>query len=167
MMTRSTVGPHLVRCLRTVPSVAAVVLALVATLLGSATPAAALTKPVINGPVFNDPLGTPAQQKAIFTQLVQLIDATPPGAQIRGSMYEFNDQEVANALLAANARGVDVKPSSTTRAMSAATAPSTPTCPSSPSERDSEPMTPPVPGSPSATTGSRTPTAWTTSAAAA
>lgn len=109
MMTRSTVGPHLVRCLRTVPSVAAVVLALVATLLGSATPAAALTKPVINGPVFNDPLGTPAQQKAIFTQLVQLIDATPAGAQIRGSMYEFNDQEVANALLAANARGADVK----------------------------------------------------------
>ncbi|MCX5055911.1 MULTISPECIES: phospholipase D-like domain-containing protein [unclassified Streptomyces] len=110
-MTSSTMGPRAVRCLRTLPSVVAAVLSLVAALLlGSATPAAAApVKPVINGPVFNDPLGTPAQQKAIFTQLVQLIDATPAGAQIRGSMYEFNDQEVANALLAANSRGVDVK----------------------------------------------------------
>ncbi|MET9972951.1 phospholipase D-like domain-containing protein [Streptomyces sp. NPDC006356] len=86
------------------------VLSLVAAfLLGSATPAAAQTKPVINGPVFNDPLGTAAQQKAIFTQLVRLIDATPAGATIRGSMYEFNDQEVANALLAAHRRGVNVR----------------------------------------------------------
>jgi len=110
-MTSSTVGRRTARYLRTVPSVAAAVLSLVAALLlGSATPAAAaLVKPVVNGPVFNDPLGTPAQQKAIFTQLVQLIDATPAGEQIRGSMYEFNDQEVANALLAANARGVAVK----------------------------------------------------------
>lgn len=78
-------------------------------LLASAALAAALAKPVVNGPVFNDPLGTAAQQKAVFTQLVQLIDATPAGAQIRGSMYEFNDQEVTDALLAAHQRGVDVK----------------------------------------------------------
>ncbi|MFG2354908.1 phosphatidylserine/phosphatidylglycerophosphate/cardiolipin synthase family protein [Streptomyces sp. NPDC048521] len=92
------------------PAIAVTLLSLVAALLlGGATPAAALTEPVVNGPVFNDPLGTAAQQKAIFTQLVRLIDATPAGAQIRGSMYEFNDQEVADALLAAHRRGVGVK----------------------------------------------------------
>ncbi len=92
------------------PTLVVTVLSLVAALLlGSATPAAAQTKPVINGPVFNDPLGTAAEQKAIFTQLVRLIDATPPGATIRGSIYEFNDQEVANALLAAHSRGVNVR----------------------------------------------------------
>lgn len=134
-MTSSTMGPRAVRCLRTLPSVVAAVLSLVAALLlGSATPAAAApVKPVINGPVFNDPLGTPAQQKAIFTQLVQLIDATPAGAQIRGSMYEFNDQEVANALLAANSRGVDVKLIVDDSSYVGETEPSTPTRPSSPS----------------------------------
>jgi hypothetical protein len=102
--------PHPTHRLRTLPPIAAAVLSLVAALLlGAAAPAVALSKPVINGPVFNDPLGTPAQQKAIFTQLVQLIDATPPGATIRGSMYEFYDQEVADALLAAHRRLVDVR----------------------------------------------------------
>ncbi|MFE5509641.1 phospholipase D-like domain-containing protein [Streptomyces sp. NPDC056529] len=70
---------------------------------------AAPVKPVVNGPVFNDPFGTPAQQKAIFTQLVDLIDATPAGQTIRGSMFELADQAVADALLAAHARGVGVK----------------------------------------------------------
>ncbi|MFD5713998.1 phosphatidylserine/phosphatidylglycerophosphate/cardiolipin synthase family protein [Streptomyces pharetrae] len=80
-----------------------------ALVLGGAPQAAALSKPVINGPVFNDPLGTAEQQKAVFTQLVALIDATPTGQTIRGSMFEFGDQEVADALLAAHRRGVDVK----------------------------------------------------------
>ncbi|MFR0357416.1 phospholipase D-like domain-containing protein [Streptomyces sediminimaris] len=110
-MTRTPVGPRLFRCLRATPSVAAALLSLVfALLVGQATPAAAApVKPVINGPVFNDPLGTAEQQEAIFTQLIRLIDATPAGQQIRGSMYEFNDLAVANALLAANSRGVAVK----------------------------------------------------------
>ncbi|MGW1608261.1 phospholipase D-like domain-containing protein [Streptomyces sp. NPDC002285] len=98
------------RRLRSVlPTVAAVLSLVAALLVGGATPAAALTKPVVNGPVFNDPLGTAAQQKAVFTQLVRLIDATPAGAQIRGAMHEFIDQEVANALTAAHRRGVDVR----------------------------------------------------------
>jgi hypothetical protein len=91
------------------PAVATVLSVVSALLLGGATPAAALTKPVVNGPVVNDPRGTAAQRKAIFTQLVRLIDATPTGAQIRGSMHEFADQEVANALIAAHGRGVDVR----------------------------------------------------------
>lgn len=50
---------------------------------------AAPVKPVVNGPVFNDPFGSPARQKAVFTQLVDLVNATPAGQTIRGSMFEF------------------------------------------------------------------------------
>jgi phosphatidylserine/phosphatidylglycerophosphate/cardiolipin synthase-like enzyme len=99
---------------RAVPLSLAAVLSLVAALLlGGSTPAAgalkAAPKPVIGGPVFNDPMGTTAQRKAIFTQLVRLIAGTPAGAQIRGSVYEFNDREVADALIAAHRRGVAVR----------------------------------------------------------
>lgn len=80
-------------------------------LTGGAPASAAVTaaKPVVNGPVFNDPFGTADQQKAVFTQLVRLIDATPAGETIRGSMFEFADTEVADALLAAHQRGVNVR----------------------------------------------------------
>src|SRR5438093_296295 len=108
-MTRSTAVPRPTRPLRALRLVAVVLSLVAALLVGSATPAAALTKPVVNGPVFNDPLGTSAQQGAIFTQLIRLIDATPAGAQIRGSMHEFQDQGVADALLAAHRRGVNVR----------------------------------------------------------
>ncbi len=85
-MTPSTVRPHPARYLPTAPitAVAAVLTLVAALVVAGASQAAALTKPVINGPVFNDPLGTPAQQKAIFTQLVQLIDATPRGHRSAG-----------------------------------------------------------------------------------
>jgi hypothetical protein len=78
-------------------------------LVSAASPAAAVTKPVINGPVFNDPLGTTAEQRAIFDQLINLINATPAGETIRAAMFEFADVEVANALNAAHNRGVNVK----------------------------------------------------------
>lgn len=41
--------------------------------------------------------------------MIALIEATPAGQSIRGSMFEFGDQAVADALLAAHRRGVDVK----------------------------------------------------------
>ncbi|MEV6105791.1 phospholipase D-like domain-containing protein [Streptomyces sp. NPDC051940] len=89
---------------------AVVLLSLLGTLLvGTASPAAAVTKPVVNGPVFNDPLGSAAQQSAVFTQLVDLIDATPAGQTIRGSVLELEDTGVADALIAAAQRGVAVK----------------------------------------------------------
>ncbi|MGW0189157.1 phospholipase D-like domain-containing protein [Streptomyces sp. NPDC003362] len=95
---------------RAVPLSLTVVLSLVAALLlAGGSPAAAAPKPVVGGPVFNDPMGTTAQRKAIFTQLVRLIAGTPAGARIRGSVYEFNDREVADALIAAHRRGVDVR----------------------------------------------------------
>ncbi len=105
--------------------VATVLLALTATLVSGATAAeperrdtaepgagaaaAAAAKPVVNGPVFNDPLGSAAQRGAVFTQLTALIDATPAGQTIRSSMFEFDDPDVADALIAAHRRGVAVK----------------------------------------------------------
>ncbi|WP_419998299.1 phospholipase D-like domain-containing protein [Streptomyces boninensis] len=85
--------------------------ALLAGLLFSqaSTSSAAVPKPVINGPVFNDPLGTAAQQSANFTQLIQLINATPAGESIKASMFELEDKAVADALVAAKNRGVSVK----------------------------------------------------------
>ncbi|MEO3766561.1 phospholipase D-like domain-containing protein [Streptomyces sp. B5E4] len=109
--------------------VAAVLLSLTATLVSGATaaepepapappaaartaaaePAAAVAKPVVNGPVFNDPLGSAAQRGAVFTQLIALIDATPAGQTIRASVFELEDSAVADALIAAQRRGVAVK----------------------------------------------------------
>lgn len=77
--------------------------------LSGAGPAAAASKPVIDGAVFNDPLGTPEQQSAIFTQIIALVNATPPGEDIRVSMFGFGDAAVADALVAAARRGVRVK----------------------------------------------------------
>lgn len=94
---------------RALTALAGVLALAVVLVLGGAPQAAALTKPVVNGPVFNDPFGTEDQREAVFTQLVRLIDATPSGQQIRGSMFEFGDQEVADVLLRAHQRGVDVK----------------------------------------------------------
>lgn len=83
---------------------------LAAGLVGGATRShAAVAKPVVGGPVFNDPLGSADQQAAIFTQLIRLIDATPAGQDIRASMFEFADLGVADALIAAHNRGVNVK----------------------------------------------------------
>jgi PLD-like domain len=92
------------------PVFVALLLVLGAGLFGGATRSqAAVVKPVINGPVFNDPLGTADEQAAIFTQLTRLIDATPAGQEIRASMFEFADMATANALIAAHNRGVNVK----------------------------------------------------------
>ncbi|MFF9869601.1 hypothetical protein ACF1G0_30085 [Streptomyces sp. NPDC013953] len=46
-----------------------------------------MAKPVVNGPVLNDPFGTADQQKAVFAQFIALIDATPAGQSISGSMF--------------------------------------------------------------------------------
>ncbi len=93
-----------------IPALVALLLSLIAGFLAyTADPAAAVTKPVINGPVFNDPLGAAESQAAIFTQLIELIDATPAVQDIRGSMFQFSDMGVANALIAAHDRGVNVK----------------------------------------------------------
>ncbi|WP_433356293.1 phospholipase D-like domain-containing protein [Microtetraspora malaysiensis] len=85
-----------------------------ALILGSgttATAAAGVTAaaPVIDRPVFNNPVGTTQERRAIFSQLVGLIDATPAGEQIRGSVFAIDDKEIVDALLNAHRRGVSVK----------------------------------------------------------
>lgn len=61
------------------------------------------------GPVFNDPLGTSAQQLAIRTRLVGLTDAALPGSTIKVAVYHVWEASVVNALVAAHNRGVNVQ----------------------------------------------------------
>lgn len=107
MRHRLTARQRLARLAALATALAALLAGLV-TATGPAT-AAAPVKPVVNGAVFNDPTGTTAQQSAVFTQLIDLINAVPAGETIRGSIFEMEDMDVANALLAAYRRGVDVK----------------------------------------------------------
>ncbi|MGP3954468.1 phospholipase D-like domain-containing protein [Nonomuraea sp. 3N208] len=76
--------------------------------------------PVLNAPVFNDPTadsgvaGVPSErQSAVMDQLIRLIKAVPAGGEIRFVMHEFapghRSSEVADALIAAHGRGVQVK----------------------------------------------------------
>lgn len=84
--------------------------------LAAPAPAAA---PVINSPVFNDPtvastgVGPSARQSAVMDQLIGLIAGVPAGGEINFVMFEFQDgarsTAVADALLAAHARGAHVK----------------------------------------------------------
>ena len=61
------------------------------------------------GPNFNNPLGTPAQQRKLLQQVIRTTNSAPAGSTIRMAVYSFGDGQVADALLAAHARGVAVK----------------------------------------------------------
>ncbi|NYV74336.1 phospholipase D-like domain-containing protein [Streptomyces sp. UH6] len=88
-----------------------VVTALSATLVASAlhvtapTPAGAVT----TGPVFNTPSGTAAEQTAIRTQFLNLIEGAQPGGYLKLAIYHFWDVELARAFVDAHARGVNVQ----------------------------------------------------------
>ena len=91
---------------------AALGLAVVAGLLpgvgAGAAHAATPPDPVMGG-VFNYPIGTADQQDAISTQMERLIDATPSGAEIDISEYQYDLQAITDRLDAAYDRGVHVK----------------------------------------------------------
>ncbi|MGH3655268.1 MAG: phospholipase D-like domain-containing protein, partial [Micromonosporaceae bacterium] len=72
-------------------------------------PGTTAVKPVVNGAVFNNPIGTPEQQSAIITQLERLIDSVPAGEEINAVMFEFKHPRIAERLVAAADRGVRVK----------------------------------------------------------
>ncbi|MEU1705252.1 phospholipase D-like domain-containing protein [Streptomyces sp. NPDC005706] len=75
--------------------------------LGTAPEAAAA---VAEGPVFNKPTGTVAEQQAIRTQLLTFVDTAAPGSDIKVAMYHLWDEEVAQALADAHTvRGVNVQ----------------------------------------------------------
>lgn len=61
------------------------------------------------GATFNNPLGTWAQQRRIFTKINKSIDATPAGATIQFAVYSFSEGRTANKLIAAHDRGVHVQ----------------------------------------------------------
>jgi hypothetical protein len=61
------------------------------------------------GAKFNRPIGTTAQQRAIFTHINKSIDATPPGATIRFAVYSFAEKATATRLINAYQRGVRVQ----------------------------------------------------------
>ncbi|WP_436520405.1 phospholipase D-like domain-containing protein [Actinoplanes sp. HUAS TT8] len=75
---------------------------------------------VTDGAVFNDP-GDPAKYYAIRDHIRSLIDGAAVGSEIRISMYNFSEQAVADNLVAAKGRGVNVKV--VVDSVSAATAP--------------------------------------------
>lgn len=76
----------------------------------SAQVAAAPSTVESSGPIFNNPLGTAADQQAIRSKLLQYINTSPTGASIKVALYHFWDQEVAQALADAHTqRGVTVQ----------------------------------------------------------
>ncbi|MBO8193925.1 hypothetical protein ITI46_19975 [Streptomyces oryzae] len=65
------------------------------------SPAAALKGPG-TGPVFNQPNGTAAQQRAIRSDLLARIKAAAPRSTIKVALYHFWDAEMARALASAH-----------------------------------------------------------------
>ena len=63
----------------------------------------------VTGATFNRPVGTAAEQRAIFTHINKSIDATPPGATIRFAVYSFSEKPTATRLINAFQRGVNVQ----------------------------------------------------------
>lgn len=61
------------------------------------------------GAVFNRPVGTSAEQRAVLAQVNRAIDATPRGATIRIAVFSFADKPTATRLIAAHERGVRVQ----------------------------------------------------------
>jgi phosphatidylserine/phosphatidylglycerophosphate/cardiolipin synthase-like enzyme len=61
------------------------------------------------GATFNRPVGTQAEQRAIFRHINNTIDATPPGATIRFAVYSFAEKATATRLINAHQRGVNVQ----------------------------------------------------------
>ncbi|MEU6841300.1 phospholipase D-like domain-containing protein [Streptomyces sp. NPDC046716] len=75
----------------------------------AADTASADTRTWTEGPIFNDPLGTVDQQYAIRTRLVELTDAALPGSTIKVAVYHVWEQTIADALIRAKARGVNIR----------------------------------------------------------
>lgn len=61
------------------------------------------------GAVFNRPVGTSAEQRAVLAQVNRAIDATPRGATIRIAVFSFADKPTATRLIDAHERGVRVQ----------------------------------------------------------
>ncbi len=97
----------------------AVVAALVAGLVGLSAPATEAATPASrakvghyvppSGPNFNNPIGTPRQQRKLLQQVIRTTNSAPAGSTIRMAVFSFGDGQTADALIAAYHRGVHVK----------------------------------------------------------
>lgn len=61
------------------------------------------------GVLHNTPIGTRAQQYALFTHINRSINSSPRGSFIRFAVYSFSDMTTANNLIRAHRRGVNVQ----------------------------------------------------------
>ena len=61
------------------------------------------------GAIFNNPLGSPAAQRRLFTHITRTINSVPAGGTIRIAVFSFADKAMSQALIAAYQRGVKVK----------------------------------------------------------
>lgn len=61
------------------------------------------------GALFNDPNGTRDQQLALMNPIVNSVNSVPAGSIIRFVAYSFSWQPMADALIAAHKRGVQVR----------------------------------------------------------
>ncbi|MFL6055130.1 MAG: phospholipase D-like domain-containing protein [Actinoallomurus sp.] len=85
-------------------------LAALGVLIGPGGPAAAAGGSVRSGVVFSTPSGTRAQQDAIETRLIQLINGAARGSAIQLAIYFLRDGVVVDALVKAHrSRNVSVK----------------------------------------------------------
>jgi len=80
-------------------------------LLGVAAiePAGAAVYTPTNKLVFNNPKGSKAKELAIITEINRSIDAAPRGSTIRMAQYLFDINSVADKLIRAHKRGVNVQ----------------------------------------------------------
>ena len=61
------------------------------------------------GALFNNPLGTQAQQRRLIRHMIRTIRSVPPRGTIRIAVFSFADQATSRALIAAYRRGVRVR----------------------------------------------------------
>ena len=71
------------------------------------TPPASYTP--VTSVMFNNPLGTAAEQRVLVDHIIATIDSAPKNSLIRMAVFSFADPAVADALAAAYQRGVRVR----------------------------------------------------------
>jgi len=64
---------------------------------------------VPTGPIFNNPTGDTSDQRAIRTQVHDIVANADEGSVLRLAMYHFWDEDLAEDLVAAKDRGVNVR----------------------------------------------------------
>lgn len=76
---------------------------------GAVTRAVPASYTPVTGVLFNAPIGSNAEQRALFTHIIATIDSVPAGGRIRIAVFSFADSDMAQALIRAHQRGVRVQ----------------------------------------------------------